>query len=93
MIVPIKLLFTDPDNSTIGYHLNVFNQLLICECGILGNLGFECISLILVNNVMVAVETICFELKEFNNSLSSDTALEKKMKLRNILVQIQDVDR
>lgn len=94
-IAPIILPFTDLDNSTVGYYLNLINQIAICEVGIFTNIGCECMSVFLVNNVMVAVETIRFDLKKFNNLLSSDKVsyLEKKIKLRNILIQMQDVDR
>lgn len=94
MIVPIILPFIDPE-TTNGYYKNICNQLVFCIVGLMGNVGIECISAFWVNNIEVSIETIRFELNELSDALLSDigTELNKKMKLRNILIQMQDVDR
>lgn len=94
MTVPVILPFTDPE-TTKGYYQNVANQILMNLVGLIGNVGLECISSFLINNIHVAIETICFELDEFGNLLETEVEKtdDKRLLLRNILIQIQDVDR
>lgn len=63
MTVPVILPFTNPE-TTEGYYQNVANQMILNLTGLFVNIGIECISVFLVNNIHVAIETICFELDE-----------------------------
>lgn len=97
MTIPVILPFTDPE-TTAGYYQNVSHQLVMNAVGLFGNVGIECISTFLISNVVVAVETICFELGEFSDILKTDDKAavptnNNKLRLRNLLVQMQDVDR
>lgn len=94
MTIPIILPFTHPE-TTLGYYENIANQLVINVTGFFGNIGLECLTAFLINNVFVAVETLCFEMEEFAVGLKSGKIadMEKKLRLRNFLVQVQDIDR
>lgn len=94
MIIPIITPFFDPDSVT-GYHTNIVIQLSISTVGIMGIIGLELITSIMVVNVYTAVKIIECDLNELNKLLLNENA-EKyfvNQYLREIVVKIQDIDR
>lgn len=94
MTIPIIIPFTDPDTN-FGYYINVSNQLFISFLGIIINIGIEFVSSMLVNNIWVGVSSIKYALHEFSDFIRREPhkIRDIKYRLRNILIQIRDLDR
>lgn len=93
--IPVILPFTTYDTS-MGLFLNAVNQMFVALVGLAGNLGIETITCILKNNVWVSTVVIGHSIEEFSDYI---TQTEPKLlrvvhcQFRNILVQVQDLDR
>lgn len=92
--IPVLLPFTDLQSAN-GILLNLLNQIFMDFIGMAGNIGIEIITCLLKNSVWASVLIICSSIDEFFDlekfkSLSNTTI---DYKFRNILIQIQDLDR
>lgn len=93
--IPVVLPFTDLETKN-GLILNLVNQVFISLIGGTGNLGIEIITCILKNNVWASTVAICYSIDEISDSIQSPAANLKTiidLKFRNILIQVQDLDR
>lgn len=94
MIVPLELPYTNPESST-GYRINLFHQVILAYFGLTANFGIEIISCLLISNLRAGVDTVIDSVNKLNASLKEKEklTLDYSYSLRNILVQIQDLDR
>lgn len=94
ILLPLLLPFVDP-KPLRGYILNTGNQMIICFLGLCGNFLVEGINCMLVNNLRVGISVINYSLMELDSDISihREFTIEMKLKFKNILVQIQDLDR
>lgn len=93
--IPVVLPFTDLE-SKIGITLNVANQVFISLIGFSGNIGIEIITCILKNNVWASTIAICHAIDVISECIEHPENDMKRLidlKLRNILIQVQDLDR
>lgn len=91
-LIPIVLPYTDPDTNW-GYYINLANQAIIAAAGITGNFAIEIGVLALTNNLWAASDVINYDLNEIVLGFKrGETKEVRSAKLRNIFVQIQDVD-
>lgn len=90
----LKLPFID-DDSVWGFHLNVFIQTTITFFGTIGGLSTEMATCITNNTVLLCSEIISFNCDELGESLIKRkcSAAETAARLKQILQQIQDLDR
>lgn len=94
MIVPLILPYTNPESND-GYLINLFHQVILAYFGLTANFGIEIISCLLIGNLRAGVDTVNDSVNKLNESLKEKEklTLEHSYRLRNILVQIQDLDR
>lgn len=93
MPIPVILPFTNLENNT-GYALILANQVFIVFAGLTGNFCIEIWFSIIVNNLWAATDVIQYSLDEIAIGVErNETLTIRKFKLRNVLVQIQDLDR
>lgn len=92
MLVPVIFPYFEPETGP-GYYLNVLNQLAISFIGMIGVIGIEFISSKIVNNVFIGVSLIEYALGDLGNDISKGQRTEGVIKMRNIVRQIQDLDR
>lgn len=93
--IPVLLPFTDEESSQ-GLLLNFFNQIFVALIGLSGNIGVEIITCILKNNVWAATAAIGYYVDEYSEIIDgTEEKLIRMMdlKYRNILIQVQDLDR
>jgi len=91
--IPVILPFVNPDTNT-GIYLGLLNQLFIAFVGIIGNFAVEIGASITTNSMWAASDVIKYRLDELGLSAKNhEDPKVLKAKLRNILVQIQDLDR
>ncbi|XP_031639326.1 uncharacterized protein LOC116351370 [Contarinia nasturtii] len=93
--IPVILPFTDLESKN-GITLNMANQVFIVLIGATGNIGIEIITCILKNNVWASTVVICYsidEISEFIEHPEGDMKRFIDLKFRNILIQVQDLDR
>lgn len=87
------LPFTGGD-SKIGFIINMGHQGLIAVYMLFGAIGIEIISCIVINVFDLSPQLIQLNMEELEVDLLADGwSFRAKMQLRNILVQIQDLDR
>lgn len=91
MLIPIVLPFLEPEEG-IGYYLNILNQFAISLTGVMGVIGIEFISSKIVNNVLTGVSMVEHAFDELETK-KCDRESDINLKLRNIAVQVQDLDR
>lgn len=90
--MPIILPYTDPKTNW-GYYINLANQTIIASVGILGNFAIEVGISIMTNNLWAHSDIIKYELNEIVVGIKrGESKNVRRAKLRNIFVQIQDVD-
>lgn len=95
MPVPVYLPFTDY-TTTLGLVLNLMNNVYIGTVGLAGTVGIELITCLLKNTVLVSTATVCYAIDEVTVMLEKSKELSKRVigaQFRNILVQVQDLDR
>lgn len=93
--IPVILPFTDLESKN-GITLNMANQVFIVLIGATGNIGIEIITCILKNNVWASTVAICYSIDEISEIIEYPDGHTKRsvdLKFRNILVQVQDLDR
>lgn len=94
--IPVILPFTDLESKN-GLTLNLANQVFMAFMGGTGNIGIEIITCILKNNVWASTVAICHSIDDISESLECPNvgAMSRviDLKFRNILIQIQDLDR
>lgn len=90
--IPILVPFVDPETSH-GYLWGIGNQAIIAAVGFVANMGIEIMVALLVNNLWAASDNIQFSLDELAlNVRRGRPVAVRQAQLRNILVQIQDLD-
>lgn len=92
MLIPVIFPYFDPETGA-GYYLNVLNQLAISFIGMTGVIGIEFISSKIVNNVLIGVSIIEHALGDIADDFSTGQRSKGVSKMRNIVLQIQDLDR
>lgn len=93
--VPILCPFTNLI-STNGILINVVNQMFMCFYGLSGMIGIEIIQLMLKNTVWASTLAICHSIDEFSLAIEHSnvsSTITVHYLFRNILIQVQDVDR
>lgn len=91
-LIPIILPFTDPETNR-GYYINLANQVIIAATGIIGNYAIEIGFTVMTNNLWAASDVIKYDLNEIVLGIKrGETKEVRSAKLRNVFVQIQDVD-
>lgn len=84
MPIPVILPITNPENNT-GYALILANQLFIVFAGLTGNFCIE-----IWFSIIVTTDVIQYSLDESAIGVErNETVTIRKLKLRNVLVQIQ----
>lgn len=90
--MPIILPYTDPETNR-GYYINLVNQSVIASVGVIGNFCIEIGISVMVNNVWAASDIIKYELNEIALGVERGESKQTcRAKLRNLFIQIQDVD-
>lgn len=93
MPVPIIVPFVDPD-TTWGYLWIIGNQLAIATVGFVANMGIEIMVALLVNNLWAASDNIQYALDELALDVRRGRPVAiRQAQLRNVLVQVQDLDQ
>lgn len=93
--MPILLPFTNL-KSMHGIILNILNQMFIVLVGTTGNIGIEIITCLLKDTIKMSTIVICQsidELSEFIEKSKSDDENYIDYQYRNILIQVQDLNR
>lgn len=94
LVVPVIVPLTSLD-TTVGYHFNLFMQLYLSGSALLGVIGIEIITMMIVNNIYAGVSLIECEFEKLDALIATDK--ESKLNVynifRNILMQIQDLDK
>lgn len=95
--LPVPVLFPFTDLGTIGgLTINMANQLSLCFIGLTGNIGIEIPTCMLINSVWITTVTICHAIDEITERLNEparNTKIAIDYCFRNILIQVQDLDR
>lgn len=94
--VPVLFPFTNID-SVNGLVINMLNQLLIAFVAVSGNIGIEIRTCVLKNSIGVIAAATCHSIDELSEKLKrtaprSETFFIQRY-FRNILIQVQDLDR
>lgn len=93
--IPILVPFTTYDTN-LGIIVNLSNQMFTASVGLAGNLGIEVITCILKNTVWVSTVVVGHSIDEYAKVIEENdpkTKLHSNQYFRNILVQVQDLDR
>lgn len=93
--VPVYVPFTDL-SSTTGIIINVIQQCISVWIGVAGNIGIEIITCMLKNTVWACTVAICHSIDEISELLVKSKTCSSNLitsRFRNILVQVQDLDR
>lgn len=94
--VPVILPFTNI-RTRHGMMINIVNQVVLSVFGCTGNISIEIITCMMKNNIWAATVVICHGIDEISfyieNQESAATKKHIEAKFRNILVQVQDLDR
>lgn len=95
--IPVLLPYTN-DETPRGLLLNFANQVFVALVGLGGNIGIEIITCILKNNMVAGTAAIGHSVGEFTEMIKKskeDLTMRRVMdyQFRNILIQLQDLDR
>lgn len=97
--IPVLLPFTD-DESSVGLLVNFLNQIFVAGIGLSGNIGLEIITCILKNNIWVSTVAIGHSVDEYTQEIIENKNKDRftdrvfnVLEFRNILIQVQDLDR
>ena len=90
LFIPLAFFFLDTETfsgyyANLGYHCVLFMTAIPC------NFGIQIAISIIPNNLLAAVDLVILSMEDLSQSNQSD--VENTHRLRNILVQIQDIDR
>lgn len=95
LLIPVLFPFSDLV-SVNGSIINIANQLFTASIGISGSLGIEVIVCLLKNHLLVMANSICHSIDQSVKDLEKSTRFSNKIveaHLRNIIIQLQDLDR
>lgn len=94
LLMCVILPFVDPD-TTEGFYINSANLLFVAISGVFGNVGIELGNCAVVHNLRVGFDVVSFECDKLSMDLKTKKHFDTNMKrqFRNILVQVQDIDR
>lgn len=93
MVTLVQLPYFDP-TSNVGYILNVINQTVLSHFVVFVNVGVECTFAMIINSMWIGVDIIRYSVDEMQDQLQSNGDwLQHRKRFRNILIQIQDLDR
>lgn len=91
--LPYLLPFTEL-NTNRGYYINIVNQIWIAHFICISNVGNDCTFAMILNSLWAATDLIKYSLAELSEALEADGfQFEHQSRLRNIFVQIQDLNR
>lgn len=80
--------------SDWGYSLNILNMSIMAYIIAFLNIGADLTFAVIINNMWAGLDVVKFSMKEMESLLKhTDNKTEKAAKFRNILIQIQDLDR
>lgn len=85
-IVPTDLIVIDI-HTTIGYHLNLAYQFLMCLACISGNVAIDIFLIMIVSTFSLANDLVALDCRQLSDTTSR---IDQKMKLHNIIRQVQD---
>lgn len=96
LLSPIDLPFVD-DNTPFGHHANQINRAMYATAIGASVITIEIITCVLKNNIWAASELIRYSFDAFDQKTGNyeglHDSLETELILRNILLQIQDMDK
>lgn len=93
MVTAVQLPYFDPA-SDLGYYLNVINQTVLSHFIVFVNIGVDSTFAMIVNSMWAGVDIIRYSVDEMqHNFRQNGNSVEQRRRLRNILIQIQDLDR
>lgn len=95
MALQLILPLTDPETD-FGFHINTMHCLVLSIIAAMTIIGIEIFSCVLINNLDTGVDIVKYSIEKFDVDLkrkAKKKQLEIRLKLRDILVRIQDLDR
>lgn len=90
--LPVLFPFTELKSPT-GFVINIASQIYAYFFGAMANISIEIIQFMLKNSVWATTVAICHSIDEFSTILENHKFKETEQHFRNILVQIQDLER
>lgn len=88
VIVP----FMDPD-SRLGFVINLSIQFLSAFTALIGTMGLQITNCLIVNSFTTMTDLVCLNMKTFSDGLRArHFTYQQKKELRNIIVQLQDLE-
>lgn len=91
--IPVELPYTDVYEG-YGYLINMAHQAILLYIGIMGNYTIEIGMAIFLNNLWAAADVIIYSIKKIDDSFNDGTSSYiRDIQFRNVLNQIQDLDR
>ena len=93
LLISVVLPFTELDTNW-GYFFNVLNMLLFPYLTAFLNIGVDSTFVMIITNLWAGVDAVKFAMKDMEtlNTLN-DNKTEQDIRFRNIVIQIQDLDR
>lgn len=93
MVTAVQLPFFNPETN-IGYIVNVINQTILSHFIVFCNVGHDCTLAMIINSMWAGADVIKFSIEEMvqRHSITGNDA-DQKRRFRNVLMQIQDLDR
>lgn len=95
LMIPVLFPFTNLE-SQIGIIVNMLNQLLTGTMGLTANIGIEVLNCILTNAVWTSAVVVCYSIDELSQVVRNPKQFSVEIidyHLRNIVTQVQDIDR
>lgn len=84
--------FVNPDSGR-GFAINLSIQFAVASIASVGLISTEILSCMINNTYAVMTDMVCFNMSEFSDGLLQPAFSEQsKMALRNIIVQLQDLE-
>ena len=93
LLISVVLPFTEVDTNW-GYFFNVLNMLTLAYLTAFINIGVDSTFVMIITNLWAGVDAVKFAMKDMEtlNTLN-DNKTEQDIRFRNIVIQIQDLDR
>lgn len=94
-MIPVLFPFTDLESQT-GIIVNMLNQFVSGSIAMTSNIGIEILNCILKNAVWSSANAVCYSIDELSPILRKSKQISSKVidyRLRNIVIQVQDIDR
>lgn len=93
MITMVQLPYFDPE-SNVGYVLNIINQTVLSNFVVFCNVGHDCALASIINTMWAGSDVIKYSIDQMvERYRETHDVVEHKYRMRNILIQIQDLDR